>query len=699
MAKLDQEARALAEEKRKQALTKEIKEDFENRREARRKLEDGWLLNMRFLAGDQYCDIAPYGGLVEEEKRFYWQTRRVYNRIAPIVDARMSKLIALRPAMTVKAFSDEEGDVQVAKLASSVLKYAQDNVDFPRVVSRATLWAETCGSAFYKVVWNEKGGRQVSVDEQGTPVYEGEVDVIALSAFEIFPDRLDAESMDELQSVIHAQIVSPEYVFECFGVAEKAEKIDGSNGYGVSGAYGGLNVYSLPSADGGGGIKHSSEGVLLIERYQKPSASYPCGRLEIVAGNTLVFEGDLPYLCGERNARDFPFVKQGCLRLPGAFFGQSVINRLIPLQRAYNAVRNRKHEFLNRLSIGIIAAEDGSIDCEELVEEGLAPGKVLVYRQGSQAPQVMDVGGMPSEFAAEEEWLEKEFTYISGVSDLSRSSTVTNVTSASGLQLLLSQDNSRMSVTTDSIEHASQAVGKLILRLYRQFAGNARLMSVGGEGKRTQVYYFNASNLQTADIRFVAEQVTSPIEKRETLLKLYAAGLLSDEQGKTSKQHREKILDAFGFGDVDNARDIAALHTAKASEENLRFAQKEVLVEEYDDHEIHINEHTRYLLSANFAEKGGADAKERAVAHLREHKRFLALSSVGALTDEGHSALSSVGVVTNEGRSALADVQASSEKTQEKAQEGAPNQCVEKNSATSEDARGAKDEKSTDSVD
>ena len=170
MAKLDQEARAIAENKRILALTMEIKQDFENRRENRRQLEDGWLLNMRFLSGDQYCDVAPYGGLMEEEKRFYWQTRRVYNRIAPIIDARMSKLVALRPTLAVKAFSDEEGDVQAAKLASAVLKYAQDNIDFPRVASRVTLWAEACGSAFYKIVWNEKGGRQVSVDENNLPV-------------------------------------------------------------------------------------------------------------------------------------------------------------------------------------------------------------------------------------------------------------------------------------------------------------------------------------------------------------------------------------------------------------------------------------------------------------------------------------------------------------------------------------------------
>lgn len=624
MIDFDVKAKEVSESKRKEALVAEIKADFERRQEARRSIENGWLLNMRFLSGDQYCDTLPSGGIVGEEKRFYWQTRRVYNRIAPIVDARMSKLTNLRPALQVRAFSDEESDVQTAKLSSAVLEYVQDVVDFPRVAARVTLWAETCGSAFYKIAWDEKGGRQVSIDEDGIPVYEGEVRVSALPAFEVFPDRLDAESIDELQSIIHAQIVPPSYVLETFGVVVEEKEKNGKEGA--------LGAYAAYSAEGGAGVKRELEGVVLIERYTKPSSIYPEGRLEIVAGDCLLYEGSLPYLCGDRNERGFPFVKQDCLRLPGAFFGQSVIHRLIPLQRAYNAVRNRKHEFLNRLSMGIVAVEDGSIDCDELAEEGLAPGKVIVFRQGSQPPQILDVGGMPAEFAAEEEWLEKEFTYISGVSDLSRSSTATNVTSASGLQLLLSQDDSRLAATMDSVQQAVQTVGRHILRLYRQFAGNARLMTLTGENKRAQLYYFNASELPTADIRFVGEVAATPAEKRETLLSLFTAGLLTDENGKVAKEHRNKILDAFGFGDEKNARDISALHVAKASDENVLFLANEVAVEEFDDHALHVNEHTRYLLSSVFEKGDKNEVKERVLRHLRAHKAALQVEKAGENT-------------------------------------------------------------------
>lgn len=78
MQERDNEARKReSEEKRKRRLADEIRADFERRREERRSLENGWLLNMNFLSGNQYCDISPDGETEEEDKRFYWQSRRV----------------------------------------------------------------------------------------------------------------------------------------------------------------------------------------------------------------------------------------------------------------------------------------------------------------------------------------------------------------------------------------------------------------------------------------------------------------------------------------------------------------------------------------------------------------------------------------------------------------------------------------------
>ncbi len=605
---------AEAVERAKRRLAGEVTEDFCRRREERRKLESGWVLNMNFLSGNQYCDISAQGDVVEEDKRFYWQSRRVFNHIAPTIDCRIAKLEKMKPTLKVRAFSDEEEDVKAAQLATGLLKYVEERIGLSDILSRAAVWSETCGSVFYKVLWDEKGGRQVGVEENGAPVYEGEVRVSVVPAFEIFPDRLDAEDFSELQSVIHAQAVSVDYVFERFGVLLKGEPLTSLTGYSEPSA--GRQPVSM--AVNALTIPH---GVILLERYTRPSNAFPQGKLEIVAEGQLLYAGELPYCNGDRGERTFPFIKQDSMRLPGAFFCSSIIDRLIPVQRAYNAVRNRKHEFLNRISMGVLTVEDGSVDTDELSEDGLQPGKILVYRQGGKVPEMLDCGNIPNDFKDEEEWLEKEFSLVSGISDLFQSSTPARVTSATGLQLLLSQDESRLSATVGCIERALKQIGRQILRLYRQFAGTARLMTMTGENKKLQAYYFNASKLDVNDIQFEKNDIASPEDKRRALIELYEAGLLADEDGNISKENKNRILEAFGFGGYESTRDISALHVAKASEENLELRKGRVEVDDYDEHALHIIEHTRYLLSEEFKKNKNQDVKKNFTFHIQEHQK------------------------------------------------------------------------------
>ena len=66
-----------AEEQLNQRLAKEVTDDFERRREERRTLEQQWKLNINYLMGNQYAEIAPSGEIDEEVKEYYWQGRNV----------------------------------------------------------------------------------------------------------------------------------------------------------------------------------------------------------------------------------------------------------------------------------------------------------------------------------------------------------------------------------------------------------------------------------------------------------------------------------------------------------------------------------------------------------------------------------------------------------------------------------------------
>ena len=47
---------------------------------------------------------------------------------------------------------------------------------------------------------------------------------------------------------------------------------------------------------------------------------------------------------------------------------------------------NQIIDMTHRLASPILCVEDGSVDTDELSEEGLAPGKIIIYRQGSSCP-------------------------------------------------------------------------------------------------------------------------------------------------------------------------------------------------------------------------------------------------------------------------------------------------------------------------
>ncbi len=53
------------------AIVEEVLADFKRRQDERRKLERGWQLNMKFVRGEQYCDVNRLGEIEEGEKDFY----------------------------------------------------------------------------------------------------------------------------------------------------------------------------------------------------------------------------------------------------------------------------------------------------------------------------------------------------------------------------------------------------------------------------------------------------------------------------------------------------------------------------------------------------------------------------------------------------------------------------------------------------
>ncbi len=611
-------------------IVADVRKDYEKRREDRKPLELQWQLNMNFVNGNQYMQIMPTGDVEEFGKQYFWQEREVYNHIASVLETRMSKLTRVNTGVTVRPFSNDESDIQSAKLSTALINAVAEQNDMPSLINDAVAWSEVAGTCFFKVTWDRDLGESIGEDKQKNNVRVGDVRISVVPPFEIFPDNVCANSLEECASIIHAKAYPVSEIEDIWGVKTDGEEV---------------NVFTLDNASVAGGLGYNAsvgnvisskvDGyAVVIERYTRPTKDKPEGELAIIAGDKLLYYGGLPYITDVQSRRGFPFAKTDCIKKVGSFFGTSVVERMIPLQRSYNAVKNRKHEYLNRISMGILAVEDGSVDMDNLEEEGLSPGKVLIYRQGSNIPRFIETGSVPADFTYEEERLLSEFVTVSGVSELSKYSQTYGNMSGKAISLLVSQDDTRLSLSTASLRLCIKRVCRMLLYLYKQFATQKRLKRITGENGEPELTYFTGNDLQCEDLVFdTNDDVTqTTAEKRNMVIELIRMGVLAEQDGTMSPRTKVKVLEMLGIGNWESAKDVDETQRKRAMRENLSLGKERISACPYDDHSIHIDEHIKCLLEDSVLK----DAKLYAEmdAHIKEHQMYALSSAAARNTDE-----------------------------------------------------------------
>lgn len=608
-----------------------VNEELERRNQERLPFELQWRLNMNFLDGNQYCDINMSSQEIQEIAKQYWyQEREVYNHIAPIVETRLAKLGRVQPALTVRPATSDVSDISAAKVSTKILEATSHKIGLQTDIKEATIWSEICGTSFYKDGWDTSAGQLIGVVNDN-PVHEGDISNYVCSPFEIYPDSCFSTSLEDCRSLIHARAYHVDEIEELWGVPLEGRDVD---------------VFSISNTNvGTGGLGHAAstsrittttkqEHEIVIEYYERPSKRYPEGRFIIVAADTLLYYGALAYKVGEDKKRDFPFVRQVAVSRAGCFWGISIIERLIPIQRSFNAVKNRKHEYINRLAMGILDVEEGAYDTEDLEEDGLSPGKILTRRRGSQPARFLQNEGTPPIFGQEEQDLENQFILISGVSEISRNSKApTGTGSGVALQLLIEQDDTRLSLTAENIRLAILQRGKHWLRFYKQFAVGPRMDRLVGDSGDVQVAEWNANDITSDDVVLETENelTQSPAQRKQMVFDLMQTGIFHDPTtGTFSKRMRVKVLDALGMGNWEASADTEELQINRAQRENMQLEAGQIpIIREIDDDELHIAEHKVFMLSGDFEKLIEKDPElaDQMAYHVKQHEKAMDLKA------------------------------------------------------------------------
>lgn len=609
-----------------------VNKEFKRRQVERRSWELQWRLNEEFVNDNQYLQInSALNSVTEVPRIWWWQEREAFNHIAPIYETRVSRLSRIRPRMVVRPFSAEMDDVAGAEISKDLLDMTYHRENMAERMTRLISWMELHGTAFVKPVWNPRRGRLIlhavadtgkadpdnttgepeNVQELaglfggGHPIaqmFEGDIETMIVPAYEIYPDSPWRDDMSEVRSIIHAKAYPIEQIYDVWGAWVDEEDVDALGG-------------SLSHMRGNGGLGYGAGGyhaeVRKIKRHaivkeysERPSARYPMGRFIVVAGSKTLYAGPLPFHVGKDMEPDIPIVRFVAIHRPGCFWGKSIVERLIPLQRRYNALRNRIAEHLNRVVIGGWYKQNGSTQDDEDLDS--APGLIVSYERGYDRPQPIQWPSLPQEFFAELETLMREFTVISGVSETARfSEAPPGIKSGVALAITIEQDDTRMAATAINIAQGVAEVGKIWLRLYRQFVKEPRLLRKIGNSKLPITRYWSALDIRSDDVVLEGTSglLETPAQRRLMVMDLLGAGLFNNpETGQLDREGRHKVFEMLQLGNWEQGGETGyEAHRSKARR-NIRHLIEGRLpsIDPFDDHEVHLEEVTRYRLTTEY---------------------------------------------------------------------------------------------------
>ena len=617
----------------KEDIIQKVLEELEKRKTERSPLEQQWTLNANFLVGNQYCEINPYRGDIEQLEPVYdWLERETFNQIAPLIETRKANLRKINYMMKVTPATNEFDDYAKADISTSVLQHTQKVTDFESKKNTMIDWNELTGNCFFLSWWDKDKGEKyavesiIGVDENGaekkeeTAYYQGDLDYGLITPYEIYPESIFKQTIEAQRSIILEQVKTIDDIYDLYGV-----KVEGSN----------IETFELTPIASGGGFGYENTTVTIGHRtidnaekvityFERPSKHRPNGQMIIIIGDKeLVYYGDLPY-------SRIPIVQSVCVEVAGQFFGKSSIERLIPLQRAYNGCVNRIHEYIKHIAIGSYIVEEGSIDIEIYEQEGQAPGACLVYKQGSQPPVPIANGNLPQEIMTERYNLKQDMEYAAGVSQLMvYGSTPSGVTSGTAISNLMEIDNTRLSLTGDNVRNAVRKLAIMWLEIYKKYATTHRIINYVGGNNIGKALIWSREDINSYDVDYVTENelMLSEEKQKENFFNSFNMGLFTDKNGVVPTRVKIKAKEFMKVGNFTDLMGIDELQIQSAQRENVFFENGVVPeVSEFDEHEIHIEEHLRYILQMDFLllKKKKPEYAKALENHLKQHKALIA---------------------------------------------------------------------------
>src|SRR6267142_5066649 len=379
-----------------------------------------------------------------------------------------------RPTMEARASNTDYKSLVQTKLANGILEYYMRDKHLERYLKSAAEMAIVFGAGFIKMAWNATAGEIYDViEETNTPVYEGEIECVNLSPFDVVYDGSKESSQDQ-------DWVLTRTWKNKFDLAAKYPELE-------------TKIKDLPTKSdeqkfrlGIGNLTNSTDDVQVLEFYHRKTDCLPNGRYMMFLTDEIVLQDvGLPY-------RFLPVLRIAPSDILGTPYGYTPLMDLLPLQEGINTLYSTILTNQNAFGVQNIYVPRGA----DISVNNLAGG-LNVIEGNAQAgePKPLNLTQTPGEVFKFVQMLEQVMETLSGVNSVARGNPEASLKSGTALALVQSMTLQFLSGLQQSYVQLIEDVGGGIIKILQDYAKAPRLIAIAGKSNRTEMQEFNSDSI------------------------------------------------------------------------------------------------------------------------------------------------------------------------------------------------------------
>jgi hypothetical protein len=586
-------------------------ERFESARQIRRMFEIKWYIVRAFLKGEQYVFWNTGTGTLDRHRQVdARRVRMVDNKILTYVRKQQSKILRMRPRAEVLPNSNDLSDRDAAQVGTDLLSHMHRTLEGPRLAREIANWVTTTGNSFVVDHWDET-------------IPGGEVGLEVDSPFSWYMPALShgPTEFQDMPWAIRAKMRPISWIKEIYGFDAKPEPFAADQHImllmkDMDQSVTGLEHIHMPSA-------------VVKEFWIKPYKKFPKGMYFVVCNKQVIKKGNFPnYGTDSKPIYEYPVTHFRDIKIPGLFWGMATAEAAIPLQKDFNRIRSSIIEWIRTMAKGKWIAPMGS---------GLAPtaidnehGEVIYYspKRGIQ-PQQARIAPLPAAVMEALRLNQESFMDLFAQHEVTQATNKSDIRSGTMVALLLEQDDAAHSMTYQDFEDNWARMWRHALLLAQKYYKNTRMIKIQGAGKVWQTKSFKGADLKGNTDVWVATGTHLPenrIARQAVIMERFNSGLYGDPQDPMVTGRVRRLLDDSIPEDVYN--DVEVDQKFAENENRMLRDGVPVRVNEFDNHQIHIQEHERDLKSGEVQDlvrtPDGGPILTAFSQHLQEHAGLMA---------------------------------------------------------------------------